>query len=249
MSRLRFKDLPPIDACFRPVEKVCEVELDGEKVGYIERTFRNSRLISPGVQVWYFRYCEGGSAHWKTSLSVEELKRTLHKVLAQELRERSGIPPSEGGTSYQREEKPRVMVRIFLGLKDSEERAIDPNAVIAWLREKLEDFTLSETQGFMKEFEEGALRIEHATRFPDQIKEVAGELAADFDQRTVGLEKDGLYWRIHAKKKTEPEAVPTVKDAAAEDRKNLTEFAGRLAKGEKWEDMPIEVKAWWWNRY
>jgi hypothetical protein len=128
---------------------------------------------------------------------------------------------------------------IFLGLQSRDGSPVALEAVKEWLDERLTGYTLREGVGCVPGGDpEPCACILIAGMSQEDLEHLGCEAAGAFDQQSVGLLYETLYISILPV----PEKKPL-------DQLRLSRFKQLLDLGVGFDALPVELKAWWMNRY
>lgn len=199
-KKIRFRKMAPGDACFRPVEQLYAVEAAGRSkpIGFIERTYRNQAGRVPGKPHWQYRLRQKHAVSAESGISADDLiekVRLLYETRPASSGEGTGSLDEAQDESGASGSAPMPMVRLYIGLRRNH-APVPVDAVVDWLRQRLESFTYSECGAVYRGVDLPSLRIEYATRDVAFAEQVAIGLAHAFGQETVGLEAHGVYCRM-----------------------------------------------------
>lgn len=149
-----------------------------------------------------------------------------------------GFPAMNTQSKYLTETYPSVG-ELFLGLQCRDGSTVALATVKEWLDERLTGYTLREGAGCVPGgAPEPCACILIAGMSQEELEHLSCEAAGAFDQQSVGLLYQSRYIRILPV----PEKKPL-------DQVRLSRFKQLLDLGGGFDALPVELRAWWMNRY
>lgn len=125
-----------------------------------------------------------------------------------------------------------------MGRERKDGSVVEIEEIALWLDERLQGYTLREGHGVWQGTREPCVCILIAGLEPDDLAQLACDAAQAFDQVSVGLLIQSTYTRI----------LP-VAPGRPVDQVRLSRFKQLLDQGVAFEDLPVELRTWWKNRY